>query len=199
MNKLLHVAERISQYAVWVSGTLLLLTCFMIAVEVVLRKGFSISMGGADEISNYALAMSCSWAFAFTLFRKAHIRIDVLYTRMGIAMRFALDIISLVLFALFMTIVSYYAGLVLYTSIARQSVANTPLATPMWIPQSLWLIGLIGFSVSIYLILAGVIYNLIRGNAEKAKQLAGASTLDEEIEEEVAAVPPRTFPEGGVS
>jgi TRAP-type mannitol/chloroaromatic compound transport system permease small subunit len=171
----------------------------MIAVEVILRKGFAISMGGADEISNYALAMSCSWAFAFTLFRKAHIRIDVLYTRMGIAMRFALDIISLALFALFVTIVSYYASLVLYTSIARQSVANTPLATPMWIPQSLWLIGLIGFAVSIYLILAGVIYNLIKGNAEKATQLAGASTLDEEIEEEVAAVPPRTFSEGGPS
>ena len=139
MNKLLHIAERISQYAAWASGTVLLLTCFMIAIEVTLRKGFSISMGGADEISNYALAMSCSWAFAFTLFRKAHIRIDVLYTRMGIAVRFALDIISLVLFALFMTIVSYYAGIVLYTSIARQSVANTPLATPLWIPQGLWL------------------------------------------------------------
>ena len=199
MNRLLHIAERISQYAAWVSGTVLLLTCFMIAIEVMLRKGFSISMGGADEISNYALAMSCSWAFAFTLFRKAHIRIDVLYTRMGIAMRFALDIISLVLFALFMTIVSYYAGLVLHTSIARQSVANTPLATPLWIPQSLWLIGLIGFSVSIYLILAGVIFNLIKGHAEKAQQLAGASTLEEEIEEDVAAVPPRTFPEGGES
>jgi hypothetical protein len=89
--------------------------------------------------------------------------------------------------------------LVLYTSIARQSVANTPLATPLWIPQSLWLIGLIGFAVSIYLILAGVIFNLIKGHAEKAQQLAGASTLEEEIEEDVAAVPPQDFPEGGRS
>jgi TRAP-type mannitol/chloroaromatic compound transport system permease small subunit len=199
MNKLLSIAERISQYAVWVSGTVLLLTCFMIAIEVMLRKGFSVSMGGADEISNYALAMSCSWAFAFALFRKAHIRIDVLYSRMGPTVRFALDIVSLVLFALFMTIVSYYASLVLSTSIARHSVANTPLATPMWIPQSLWLIGLTGFTVSIYLILAGVIYNLLKGHADKAQQLAGVSTLEEEIEEESAAIPSLTSQEGGVS
>ena len=130
MNKLLQKTERLSQYAAWIGGTVLLLTCFMIAIEVVLRKGFSISMGGADEISNYALAMSCSWAFAFALFRKAHIRIDVLYTRLGRPVRFALDIASLALFALFLTIVVYYASQVLITSVARHAVPNTPLGTP---------------------------------------------------------------------
>ena len=185
MNKLLQVAERISQVGVWAGGTVLLLTCFMIAVEVVLRKGFAVSMGGADEISNYALAMSTSWAFAYTLFRKAHIRIDVLYIRLNQVFRFILDIVSLVLFALFMTVVSYYSWMVLSTSIARQSVANTPLATPLWIPQSLWLIGLLGFTVAIFLILVGVIYNLLTGNTDRARELASATTLEEEIEEEI--------------
>lgn len=197
MNKLLQVAERLSQYAVWVSGTVLLLTCFMIALEVILRKGFAISMGGADEISNYALAISCSWAFGYTLFRKAHIRIDVLYVRLAQKVRYALDIVSLVFFALFMTIVSYYAWLVVYTSITRQSVANTPLATPLWIPQSLWLIGLLAFTVTIFLILAGVIYNLLTGNTGQARDLAGATTLEEEIEEESGVVADVATMEGG--
>ena len=199
MNKLLQVAERISQYAVWVSGTVLLLTCFMIAVEVILRKVFAISMGGADEISNYALAMSCSWAFAYTLFRKAHIRIDVLYIRLSPVVRYTLDIVSLVFFALFMTIVSYYSWLVVYTSIARRSVANTPLATPLWIPQSLWLIGLLAFTVTIFLILAGVIYNLLTGNTGQARDLAGATTLEEEIEEESGVVTDVATMEGGLT
>lgn len=194
MSKLLRFSERLSQWAVWLGGGLLLLTCFMIAVEVVLRKGFSISMGGADELSNYALAISCSWAFAFALFRKAHIRIDVLYTRLGRPVRYILDIVSLALFALFMTIVSYYASLVLHTSVARHSVANTPLGTPLWIPQSLWLVGLVGFTVAIYLLLAGVVYHLLRGRAAEARRLGGASTLEEEIEEEGAPAP-----EGGPS
>lgn len=197
MNKLLQVAERVSQYAVWVSGIVLLFTCFMIAVEVILRKGFAVSMGGADEISNYALAMSCSWAYSYALFRKAHIRIDVLYIRFGRAVRYTLDIVSLVLFALFMTIVSYYSFWVLYTSIVRRSVANTPLATPLWIPQSLWLIGLLAFTVTIFLILVGVIYNLLTGNDDQARNLAGATTLEEEIEEESGIIMDAETTEGG--
>lgn len=197
MNALLHTMEKLSRLAAIAGGTVLLMTCFMIAIEVVLRKGFAISLGGADELSNYALATSCSWAFGFALFRKAHIRIDVLYTRLDQRLRFALDIISLVLFAIFMTLVTYFAGQVLYTSVIRHSAANTPLATPLWIPQSIWFVGLVGFCLIIYLLLVGVIYNLLCGRPQKATQLAGVSTLEEEIEEEGPSVAPQAVLEGG--
>lgn len=198
MNALLDTMEKISRFAAITGGTILLLTCFMIAIEVVLRKGFAISLGGADELSNYALAISCSWAFGFALFRKAHIRIDVLYTRLDQRLRFALDILSLSLFAIFMTLVTYFAGVVLYTSVIRHSVANTPLATPLWIPQSIWFIGLAGFCLIIYFLLAGVIYNLLCGRPQKATQLAGACTLEEEIEEEGPSAASQSVLEGGV-
>ncbi len=183
MNVLLKKTEKISQIAVWISGSLLFLASIMIAVEVVLRKAFAISMGGADELSSYALAISCTWGFSFALFRKSHIRIDVLYCHLPLFGRFCLDIISNVLLLFYVSILSYFAFIVVKTSVVKFSTANTPLATPMWIPQSLWLTGLLWFGLSIFLILAGTIYNLLRGDQATAAKISGISTLDEEIQE----------------
>ena len=155
----------------------------MIAVEVVLRKAFAISIGGADELSSYALAISCTWGFSFALFRKSHIRIDVLYSRLPLFGRFCLDILSNVLLLFYISILSYFAFIVVKTSVVKFSTANTPLATPMWIPQSLWLSGLLFFGLTIFLILAGTIYNLLRGDQVTAAKISGISTLDEEIQE----------------
>jgi TRAP-type mannitol/chloroaromatic compound transport system permease small subunit len=179
MNKILEITDRLSTYAVWISGTLLLLTCFMIAIEVVLRKVFSVSIGGADELSNYVQAMSCSWAFSYALFRKAHIRIDVLYIHIKKqTMRFILDIVSLLFFGFYMSIVSYFSFGVFYTSFIKKSIANTPMATPLWIPQGLWLMGILAFTLTIFLILAGVLYNWINGDHRQAENLASATVLD---------------------
>lgn len=183
MNLFLNKAEKISQVAVWISGLLLLLASIMIAVEVVLRKAFAISIGGADELSSYTLAISCTWGYSFALFRKSHIRIDVLYNHLPQFGRFALDIIANVLMLIYISILCYFAFFVVKTSIVKHSVANTPLATPLWIPQSLWFTGLLWFGLTIFIIIAATIYNLIRKDAAAASKLSGISTLNEEIQE----------------
>jgi len=187
MNKLLEFGEKLSTWASWIGGSILFATSIMIAVEVILRKGFSITIGGADEISSYALAVSCSWTFGYALFRKSHIRIDVLYVHLPRLFRYVLDVVSLLFFGLYMVILSYFAFVVLSTSIEKHSVANTPLATPLWIPQSLWFIGLLGFTLTIILLLTATVYSLLKRDFQRARQISGASTLDEEIEEETRA------------
>jgi TRAP-type mannitol/chloroaromatic compound transport system permease small subunit len=136
MNALIRITDRIGTWMAWASGAILFATAVLIAIEVVLRKIFTISMGGADEISYYALAISSSWTFGYALMRKAHIRIDVLYTRMSSNARIALDLLSLILFGACASIATYFAFFVLQTSIRRGSVANTPLGTPLWIPRA---------------------------------------------------------------
>ena len=184
MNKLLELTEKTSQWAVWISGTMVLLTAFMIAVEVVLRKVFVLSMGGADEISTYVLAMCCSWSLGFALFRKAHIRIDLLYGRFSRSVQIALDIVSLVLFAVYTIMLTYFGFIVVSTSWIRSSAANTPLATPLWIPQGIWFLGILGFTLIILLLLAGTIYNILRKDYAKAQKWSGAMTVEEDIKEE---------------
>jgi TRAP-type mannitol/chloroaromatic compound transport system permease small subunit len=125
--------------------------------------------GGADEISYYALAISSSWTFGYALMRKAHIRIDVLYTRMSSNARIALDLLSLTLFGACASIATYFAFFVLQTSIRRGSVANTPLGTPLWIPQSLWFAGLVFLCLVILVLLAGTIYRTMCTKMQRAR------------------------------
>jgi len=184
MNYILGFTKWLNLAGVWGGGILLLLTSGMIAVEVILRKVFSISMGGADELSSYVLAISCSWAFGFALMRKAHIRIDILYTRLPSGWRSALDILSLLTFLLYLVPLVYFASIVVKTSVLRESTANTPLQTPLWIPQGIWLAGLVVFLFTTTVLLATTIYRLYKKDFVGARQLTGPTTLQEEIEEE---------------
>lgn len=187
LKTLIDTGEKIATAASWVSGALLLATAALIAVEVVLRKAFAISLGGADELSGYAMAISCSWAFAFALYRKAHIRIDVIYMRLSRTMQLFLDIFSLALFGVFMTVLAWFGSQVLITTLAKHSTANTSLHTPLWIPQSLWLFGLLLFTLTIVLLLAGTIIGIWDKRFESVRRVSAMTTLDEEIEQGNAA------------
>lgn len=197
MDRLIRLTGRLSTVAAWMSGALLFLTAVLIAVEVVLRKIFAISLGGADEISNYVLAVTSSWTFGYALLRKAHIRIDALYLRLGRWVRVGLDLASLVLFTLCATLISYYAFQVLATSILRRSVANTPLATPLWIPQGLWFAGLVLLLLTVLVLLAGTVARLAAGDVPGAQRLAGATEIQEEIEDSGSAAASGATGEGG--
>lgn len=183
MVGLIEKTEKISRIAAWCSGMLLFLASIMIGVEVILRKVFAYSMGGADELSSYALAISCTWGFSFALFRKSHIRIDVFYSRLPQKWQNLLDILAHMLLAVYIFTLSYFAFFVVKTSVVKHSAANTPLATPLWIPQSLWLTGLLWFGFTIFIILAGSLYHHVKGNQQLAGRLGGIATLDDEIKE----------------
>jgi len=183
-NKFISIGQRLSQAAAWAGGAILLLTSVLITIEVVLRKVFTISMGGADEISSYTMAISCSFGFAYALFQKAHIRIDVLYNKCPQIIKYILDILSLTLLGVYMTVLSYFGFQVFMISFAKGSTANTPLHTPLWIPQLIWIIGLWGFTISIILILASTIFSLAKKDFKTARMLSGATTLKEEIEKD---------------
>ena len=198
VQRIFQKGEMISRLAAWISGVLLLCTAVMISIEVVLRKLFSISMGGADEISGYTMAISCSWAFSYALFRKAHIRIDVFYVRLPRVLRYLLDVSALALFAVYMVILSYFSFQVFMISFSKGSTANTPLHTPLWLPQSIWVVGLVLFTLSILIVLAGTIHSILKKDYTTAQKLSGATTLEEEIEEESAGTSGLEFAaEGG--
>ena len=49
--------RRAAHWGLWFGGTLILLSAILIGIDVVLRKFYNISIGGADEIAGYALAL----------------------------------------------------------------------------------------------------------------------------------------------
>jgi TRAP-type C4-dicarboxylate transport system permease small subunit len=145
--------KKLSEFFVYICGILLFSSVLLISTEVVLRKFFLVSFGGADEISGYILGISISWSLAYVLFEKMHIRIDVIYTKLSLQIQKVLDLIALLFSLAFVGILTYFAYDVISTSILKNSTANTPLATPLWIPQFLWGFGLAFFLVVITLLI----------------------------------------------
>ncbi|MDZ7809955.1 MAG: TRAP transporter small permease subunit [Arhodomonas sp.] len=135
----------------------------MVALEIASRGLFGRTMGASTELSGYVLAISASWAFAYSLLEKAHIRIDVVYVLMPRPARALMDLLALTALALFCLFVVGAAGEVAMKSFIGGSDANTPLRTPLWIPQGLWAAGLAWFSLVVAALLLRVLVALAGG------------------------------------
>ena len=145
MDPLLDLARRIARLGAWFGGVLLIAAALLVGVEVVIRKAFNISVGGADELAGYALAISTSWALAFALLERAHIRIDSLYVHLPVRLCALLDIAGLLLLTAFFGLITWYGYGVFWTSWTLGSRSLSPLGTPLMVPQLIWVLGLAMF------------------------------------------------------
>lgn len=191
LNTALRAAAAVARAGVWASGALFLAAAFVISADVTARKVFSVSIGGSDELSGYCLAMGAAWSFAFALLHRANIRVDALYKYFPRPVRAALDLLALLALAGFMVVVSYYAFEVLAASVRFGSRANTPLQTPLWIPQAIWFAGLAFFLVALFLVTLKALVLFARRNYPGLDRIAGLPSASEEVEEELAAIQSR--------
>ena len=83
MKRLQAAAEGISRVGAIAGGALLLVASVLICIDITTRYLFAWTLGGADELSGYALAIASAWGFSSTLFHRSHIRIDTVYVRVG--------------------------------------------------------------------------------------------------------------------
>lgn len=184
LNSLLRGANTLSRVAIWIAGSLTLASALYITVDVIVRKFFGFSLGGSDELSGYAFAISITWALAFATLQRANIRIDALYQLLPARLCALLDWIALVALGVFIIVLTRYAADVTWTSWVRGATANTTLGTPLWIPQSFWLLGLVWFCLILALMLLRASLALVSGDLDTIHHLAGIRTAQEEAREE---------------
>lgn len=185
IETLLSLTRRVVLFGVWASGAMLIVTSLIITADVALRKLFGISLGISHELAGYALAISSVWAYSFTLLNRGHIRIDIIYNYLPTKPRLVLDFTAMVATAFFMAVTTYYGFLVLKTTIQLNSHANTPLGTPLWIPQSAWFAGLCVFMLVVVLLSISALRAVLRGNLRRAHSLIGLQGADEEVQDEM--------------
>src|SRR5258706_3208535 len=111
MERLQEVAAQVARGGAIVGGALLLVAAITICVDIFLRYTFSLTIGGADDLSGYALAISSAWGFSAALLSRSHIRIDTVYVRVKSRVaRAALDLLSPPGFALFCGLLAWVAS-----------------------------------------------------------------------------------------
>ena len=184
VERLLRRANALSLGAAWFGGAITLASVLLICFDVLVRKFFGFTTGGADELSGYAFAISTSWSLAFVVLHRGNVRVDALYQRLPVRVSAVLDWLSLVALGVFMVFLTYYASFVVDTSWTQSSAANTPLATPLWIPQGLWFLGLVWMCLVLALMLVRASVALVTGDIPAIKSLCGVRSAEEEAEEE---------------
>ena len=139
--------DRIETLLATVFGGIFLVLSAIVAVETVSRKVFNISLQGADELGGYALAVGSTIAFSLALMGRAHIRVDVFHEKFPRAMQAALNWLSIVSLAAFGAFIAWLAFKVIGDTLQYRSTAQTPWATPLIWPQSVWYAGLVIFAL----------------------------------------------------
>jgi TRAP-type C4-dicarboxylate transport system permease small subunit len=187
MGRLQTIAEGISRVGAIVGGALLLMASIIICIDITLRYTISKTLGGADELSGYALAIASAWGFSAALLSRSHIRIDTVYVRVRPRVRAILDLLSLVTFTSFIALITWHAWGVLRQSYVSDSHSLSEIEAPLVIPQALWFAGLVFFVMVALLLLARSLHAFFGGDLAKLFELIGSKSAVAEAEEEVRA------------
>ena len=175
---------RIAQIAVWIGGGAHLAAAIMVTIDVVLRKIFSITMSGSDEMSGYVFAAGTTWAYSYCVLHRSNIRIDAVYNLLPRRLCGVLDIVGVVLLLIFNAVLTRHAWEAFATSYVRDSVSITTLATPLWIPQLFWVIGLIAFQLTLIFVAVYATLRYWQRDDAAVNRIVGVPTVAEEVEAE---------------
>lgn len=173
----------------WTLMAIAVLTC----IEVVVRKLYDYSFQGVDELSGYAMAIVSAAGFTHALTERAHMRITLAFPYLPKVVCALLHVIALVTLAgmaVFCAVRGFaevQASLGVHKGDWLDTVnwrhANTPMQTPLWVPQALWFAGLALFAAAASTAAVHAIGLLFRDRA-RLERLYGPQSLDEEIETE---------------
>lgn len=179
-----RICAPVARVASIIAGYALIGLSILIAYDVIVRKVFDASSIGADEIGGYIVAIMAAFGFTYALLQRAHTRIDVLYQWMPRPVQVVANLLAMGGLAAYAGFIAWRAWGTLAESIEYSSTANTPLRTPQWIPQSIWVAGLLLFAGVALLLLLHAAWLALKGRSSQSLLLYGPQTLEEEIKRE---------------
>ena len=176
--------EGTARGAAIIGGAAMCAAAFMVTVDVISRKVFGVTMRGSDEITGYVFAASTTWAYAYAILTRSNIRIDVAYVALHARARALLDLLALGLLTFYIFLLTRSAWSVVEESWTFNYTAQTPLATPLWLPQSFWFAGLAFMLLCLAFLSLRCLWHLTNADWQGIGAIAGVKSLDQEIKEE---------------
>jgi TRAP-type C4-dicarboxylate transport system permease small subunit len=192
--------DRVETFLATLFGGIFLLLSVVVVVETVSRKVFNVSLQGADELGGYALAVGSTIAFSLALMGRNHIRVDVFHEKFPRALQAALNWLSIVSLAVLGLFIAWVAWKVIGDTRQYGSTAQTPWATPLIWPQSIWYAGLAIFALVAtgYAVRATLL--LVSGRIDELNHDFHPKSAKEELKEELEDLAQRqTADEGAKS
>jgi len=133
-----NLLERAS---LWTSGFCMAGMAILILAEVVLRGVFNSTTEHSDELVGYLLVGVSFLSLALCQSRGAFHRVEMVQMRFGPRGQALSALLFDVLSFAYIAITAWYFLQFVMSSYRREAMASTVLATPLWIPESVMVLG----------------------------------------------------------
>ena len=178
--------KRFESLAAALFGLIFVGLAFAVAAETLSRKIFNYSLQGVDELGGYALAAGGALAFAVALVSRAHIRIDILHARLPRSLRILMNAVAVAALLVCAGVLTWMGWISLSDSILFSSTAQTPAATPLRYPQTVW-VGALGIFLAVAVLQSlRFLGLLVSGRTDRADRGYSPRGSKEELEDEIA-------------
>jgi TRAP-type C4-dicarboxylate transport system permease small subunit len=182
VNLLFSLLRRLSTVMAVLAGASVLILALLIVFDIVARRFAGFSVQGTDEIGGYVLALVASMGFAYVLFERGFTRIDLVVRLLPRALANIVNVLAYVSLAAVALFFAQKSVATYMDTLLFDSRANTPLQTPMWIPQGFWVAGMCFFALcSVLYALRALVLLFVDGDALAAEY--GIARVEEEVSE----------------
>jgi TRAP-type C4-dicarboxylate transport system permease small subunit len=187
-TRLRLLLEHLTTLMGYISGWGFIACAFFISFDVVARKFLGFSSQATTEITAYMLAMGITWGLAHTLSMRAHVRIDLLITKLPARLRYTMHLTSLLALAVLVGFLAKASYDLVDESLLFRATDTSVLRIPLALPQGLW-----AFGIGIFAVLIGVMFveNLLlvlAGRGAEAEANLMPRSYTEEVAEALEAV-----------
>jgi TRAP-type C4-dicarboxylate transport system permease small subunit len=167
-----------------VAGWALMAISVATCIEVIGRKYFGFSFRGLDEIGGYMLAGVSAFGFAYALSKHSHMRVTLLFPYIPAWVQSFLNALAMLTLAAMAAFCAWRGIYEVLDVLTSGKHSNTPLSVPLWMPQSIWLAGMLVFAAGAVLMALDALGLFFRNRAS-LNRIYGPQSLEEEIASEI--------------
>ena len=151
MNRLLNYIDGISKYTGVCSCFLIIVMMGVVLYEVVMRYVFNLSQVWAYEMSVFLFGALFVLGGAYALLHQAHVRMDIIYSKLSPRNRVIMDLVTFIFFLIFIGCLiwkGWDSGLKAFQVVEKTNSVWEPVVWPMKmvIPFGAFLVLLQGIS-----------------------------------------------------
>jgi TRAP-type C4-dicarboxylate transport system permease small subunit len=189
-NPISHWVAPAARVATIACGWVVLAYAVALTLEILGRKFLNTSFKGIDELGGFVLAVSAAIGASYAMAHRSHTRVDVFLVRFPRPVQRVLNTLAMVLFAGFACFAAWRGSAVLRDTLEYGSTA-TNLEQPLWVPQALWLAGLVLLAlVSLAYAVHAVVLLVTR--RPELNAWYGPTSAQEELDAELAELQARS-------
>jgi TRAP-type mannitol/chloroaromatic compound transport system permease small subunit len=181
-----RVLDRLGTIMNAVAGWVFVLCALFIVFDVVGRR-WGISSKATVEITGYMLAFGIAWGLTDALTTRAHVRVDIVVTRLPLRARAWMHALALAFLVTLNAVLAWRCWGVVEDSWLFGARDSSALTIPLVVPQGLWALGITVFAALSALTLLEVLLLLLGGRAAEVDRRLGPRTVGEETRDALHA------------